>query len=256
MDVETVVGRRQFPPLAPVLGKVDQSLLMLDAHAHGEGFSFHGHAHIMEPLKAVPGRVADGEDELTARQGFCPAAVGHDRTAHRAVPGFDPVEPCFEAHFATEGDDLMADVLYHVDENIRADVGLGVISHRLRCAVGGKFLQDPEHAPVVGSGVQFAVGKSPGTALAELNIRLRVKRPAFAEGFHCLGTLEGLLAALEHDGPCPGSRQHQRRKHAGRPEAHHHGSGVRVHCRDFIGRRRVGCRVLSGIFQGSLLAAL
>ena len=249
MDVETVVRRGQFPARPPVLGAVDRFLPVLNAHTHGEGLALHRYAHLMQPPEAVPRRVADGEDQVAAGERLGPAGVG-DPCADQCIAfGDKPVQPGLKTDFPAEGDDFLSDILHHADQHVGADVGLCVVDDGLRRAVGGELLQHPEHPPVVGAGVELAVGEGAGAALAELDVGLRVQCPAFAESFNCGGALFGLLPAFEHDRLRPGFCQQQSRKHARRAEADDDGTLVHIDRRNLIDRRRIGRGVLSGFLH-------
>ena len=181
--------------------------------------------------------------------------ASYPRPAERAVFHDEAVKPRLKAHFPAEGEDLLPDPFHHVHQHVGADVGLCVKGHALRRAVGGELLQHPEHAPVVGAGVELPVREGAGPALAELDVGLRVQRPAPAKGFDGKGPLLHRLAALKDDGLCPGPGQQQRREHARRAEAHDHRPLCGSDLRDLIDRRRVGRGVLPGIFQRPLFPA-
>jgi hypothetical protein len=109
--------------LAAVLDRVDQRLGMLDAHAHGEAFSFQAEAGAAEHLVDVAGGVAGGQDD----------GAGVDRVAGSgvnagdgAVPDQQPVRARLEADLAAGAEDGAADVGDDPGQLVRADVGVGL----------------------------------------------------------------------------------------------------------------------------------
>ena len=70
------------------------------------------------------------------------------------------------------------------------------------------------------AGIELSVGKGPGPALAELYVALGVQLACAVEALYALFARQGVLSALRDDGAHAGSRQHQRREHPRRAEAH------------------------------------
>ena len=143
----------------------------------------------------------------------------HPRAGEDAVFDLQPVEPREEAHFAAAGDDIPPDGPDHAAEHVRADVRLGVVKDLLLRAVLVKLPQHPGDAPVVRAGVELAVGKGPGAALAELDVVLLVQLAAGAEALDRRKTGIDVAAALEHDRPRPRVSEQQGGEHARRTEA-------------------------------------
>ena len=65
---------------------------------------------------------------------------------------------------------------------------------------------------VLDQGIQLAVGKSPGTALAEGDIAVRVKLPTRPKGIDRLFPLSRGQSALQNNGAVPRFREHEPRK--------------------------------------------
>ena len=72
-------------------------------------------------------------------------------------------------------------------------------------------------AQVAGTGVQLAVGKCPGAALAELDVALRIQLAGGPETLYILLPLLHALSPLQQNGACAAFCQHQRGKQSGRP---------------------------------------
>ena len=138
------------------------------------------------------------------------------------APFLDQSSVCAEADLPAQGQDLPPDALHHVDQHVRADVGLGVIADALRRAVGGELLQHPgmrlSWVPVF----SFPSEKVPAPPSPNWTLFSGSSRSAGAEGVHRGLAAEGVLPPLEHQGLCPGPGQHQRGEHPRRAEAHHH----------------------------------
>ena len=107
-------------------------------------------------------------------------------------------------------------------EHIRAGVGVGVNQDAVRHAELHQLSQDPAVAEIPGAGVQLPVGKSAGTALAELDIGGGIQDPGAPEGLHILLPLLHRLAPLQEDGLCAGLGQNQGAEQPSRPGTHHH----------------------------------
>ena len=141
-----------------------------------------------------------------------------------------------EAHLAAAHDDLAPEALHDLDEHVRADVGLGVISNVLRRAVRRELREHEADARVVRAGVELAVGEGARAAFAELHVALGVERAARAKRGDLRAARPRVRPALEHDGPCARAREQQRGKHPRRAEAHDHGARLRRRdVRDGIG---------------------
>ena len=167
-------------------------------------------------------------------------------SGNSAVFDDKPLKPGAEAHLAPQGDDLLPDAAHHVHQHIGAYMGLGVIGDAFRGTVLVKLLQHPAHALVMGAGVQLAVGKGAGAALAELHVILRVQRAALTEGLHRSSPLLHSLPPFQHDGPCSGPGQHQGREHTRRSKAHHHRPLIGLNLGNGINRGLVLGNVLPG----------
>ena len=125
---------------------------------------------------------------------------------------------------STQRNDLLAQTLHHLDQLEGADVRVRLVQDFGRRAMLHKFLHHlaAQKARVLDLAVELAVGKRAGAAFAELHVALRVERFLAPQAPGVLSALPHRLAALQHDGPEPHLRQHQRRKHAAWPETHHH----------------------------------
>ena len=91
-----------------------------------------------------------------------------------------------------------------------------------RRTAGDKLLEHLPAARVPDPGVQLAVRKGAGAALAELNVGSGVQPPGTAERLYLFLTGIHILAALEQNRMQPGFGQHQRSKQPGRAAADDH----------------------------------
>ena len=251
-DAQRVVrGREAFAPRHAVLREVEVGLQVLYARAHGEGLGLHRHALGVQRRHGVARAVTRGEHQRGAVLDVFKPPGDHVHAAHRAAIEDEPLQPGAEAHLAAEGDDLPADGLHHAREHVRADVRLGVVHHGLGRAVSGKFAQNVRDSPVVRAGVEFSVGKSSGSALAELDVALAVQLAAGAEGSDLRSARVHVRAALEHYGAQPRAGEGQRAEHARRAEARHdHRRAARREPGDLVALRRLGRRALQAHGDG------
>ena len=197
---------------------VDESLRVLDTHAHGEGFRLHEDLLAVEHFEGVSCAVTDGKDQLLTGQ----LALGGLHAADSAVFPQDLGHLHAEAHLAAQFDDLLADGFYHMAQLVGANVRLLLIADLLRCAVADQLFQNVAAAGVADTGGQLAVGESACAALAKLYVGPGAEDfvvPEVLHGFHA-GIHIG--AALQNDGLIAQSCQHQRREHSRRSETNHH----------------------------------
>lgn len=113
---------------------------------------------------------------------------------------------------------------------------------------GDEGLHHVGQTGVMGAGGELSIGEGPGTALAKLDVGLRVQVAALPKGFHILDPLLQRLAPLQQNGPEPRFRQRQRRQQARRAAPHHH---RRERRRAGHGGKHIGLRLRA---QGDLLA--
>ena len=98
----------------------------------------------------------------------------------------------------------------------------------------------------MGTGIELAVGKCPGSPFAELDIRLRVEFTACAESIDGSFAAQRILPALKDYRPCPCAGKHQRREHPGGTEANDYRTGRGFNTRDIIDRLGISANVLPG----------
>ena len=204
-----------------VLRRVDQPLRMLDAHAHSESLRLELDAAAVEHLVDVPGRMAgsqhDGRpfDERIAEQHALDTVLP-DAQAGRTGPE-DELAPGLLDRPADRRDDA--------GKAVGPDMRMSVVENRLVGAVKAKHLERlAVIAPLFGTGVQLAVGISPGPALAESVVAVGIDLAVAIDPSDVALTGRDVLAALEHDGPQPALDQPQCGEQPRRPRPdHHHG---------------------------------
>ena len=200
---------KRFRIHIPIQGPVDHGLRVLHTEAHGEILCLHVETLPVQRLIAVPGTVADGEDNGMLFP--FPGCVFVLRV---------------EADLAAEGANLLPEGANDGQECIGAYMGLRVdLNVRIRAALH-KFLQH-EAPPAVGilhQGIELTVRKGTGTALTELGIGLRIELSLFPKRFHILDTLLYRSAALINHGTGTGPCQEKSCQHARRAEAHDDGT--------------------------------
>ena len=118
--------------------------------------------------------MAGGQDQRVAGHG-----VGHPPLVYlnfrELFPGQgQAAESVAEAHLPAQGLDLLPQVGHHLAEQVCAHMGLVLPEDVLRRSGGDEGLHHVGQAGVMGAGGELAVGEGPGTALAKLDVGLRV----------------------------------------------------------------------------------
>ena len=222
VDVQLVVRRAELrmPRKRAVLRAVDRLRAVLDARADRKGLRLHRDARLgAEHLERVARAVADREHHVARLQRFAHTAAREHNAAHRAVPHEQVLHLRVKAHFSAETPDLLADRAHGLREPVGSDVRLRLEEDFLRRAVLGERLQDKKDALVLCAGIQLAVRKRAGAALAELHVAFAVERAVLPEALHGVLPVLDRAAALHDDRPQPGAGQQKAGEHAGRPEA-------------------------------------
>ena len=211
-----------MPGIALILGGVAVALPVLDAHAHGKGLGLHGNAQVPQHEKRVPGGVSGAEDQLAAGDGLCAAGRLHGDAVHRAAGRLDAGQAVLEADVRPQGEKLLPQAHQGDVEIIGTHMGLGVDEDVLRGAALHQRLQNEAVAHVSGAGIELAVRKGAGTALAELHVGAEVQRAGAPEPLHVLLALFHAASPLQQNGLQARPGQHQRGEQASRSRAYHH----------------------------------
>ena len=225
---ETVFRRRHAGlPLAAVTDLVDQRLRMLHPHAHRETLGLQFPALVAEQFVDIAGGMARRQDDGSGlighflRFGTVLVRHLHIESAGRLEPGdvFDPgVEMVFSAMFL----DAAADVLHHLREFVRPDMRMGIDQDGPVGAESDELVQDfTDVSPLGGTGEQFAVRESAGTAFAVAVIRIRIHDTGPGQAGHVGLPGMNVLSPLQHDRPETQHQQFQRCEHAGRSGTDH-----------------------------------
>ncbi len=150
---------------------VDQRLRVFDAKAHRERLGFHEHATAVQHAEGVAGTVAQRQNHMPRLELFAAVQL---HAQQLAVLDHHVGHALLEAHFAAQRFDLMAHVLDHARQAERADMRLADIEDFFRGAGFHEFVQHfaADEFRVFDLAVKLAVGKGPGTALAELYVGL------------------------------------------------------------------------------------
>ena len=119
---------------------------------------------------------------------------------------------------------MFAQTFNHLDQFERAYVRMRRPQYFLGCAEIHKLLHHlaTQMTRVFDLAIELAVGKRACAAFAELHIALGLEHRLAPQTPGVLRALAHRRAALNHNGFEPHLRQHQRGKHAARPEADHH----------------------------------
>ena len=93
-----------------------------------------------------------------------------------------------EANLTAKAYDPLADILNHIQKDIRANMGLGVKEDILLRPGCHHLLQDPGDPGVIQAGIQFTIRKSTCTAFTKLNIGCLVQDFVGKEVIDILGS--------------------------------------------------------------------
>ena len=194
---------------------------MFDARADGKRLGRHGHAQLVQHGEGVAGAVADGEDDVLRLHlhGFASADAG--RAAHAAVFDQQAGQPRLKEHFPAQAHDLLPDGAHHGGQAVRAHVRARFPQNLLRRAEAGQRFQHFAAVDVLDAGIELAIGKRPGAALAELHVALRIERSAVPEGVDVARALVHAFAALDDQRGKAHACKRQRREQPRRAEADH-----------------------------------
>ena len=234
---QLVVRGGQLLPGVSVLGPGDGGLVLLNAHPDGEGLLLHRHPRPVEHGKGVPGGVSRGQHQGAAVQAVRPLGALHAHAGEHPLPGLQAGELMAEAHVAPQGDELLADALHHLPQNVGANVGLVGPLHVRRGPRPHQGVHHRRDAGVVGAGGQLPVGESARAPLPELYVGSGVQRSSGPEPLYLGGAGVHVLAPLQHHAGDAVPGQKQGGKEPRRSHPHHHGHGPRaaLHLREHIG---------------------
>ena len=205
-----------------VLAFVDEILGMLRPDPHGKGLGGHGKAAAEKIPVGVPGPLADGQHQGAAVDPLRDAVFDQGHRPKLSRLSMDPVQLRGEADLAPQGDDLVAQVLDHGPEPVRAHVGLGQDPDLLLRPAGEEGIQHRGAARVLGPGGQLPVGKGARAALAEEGVALGIRPTGAPVPVHVLDPLVHGLAPIDDQGPIPLPGQEPAGEQAAGPHAHHH----------------------------------
>ena len=222
MAGQLVVRGGQLVPGGAVLGLGDSLLALLNAHADGEVFLLHGYPSLQKHLEGVPGGVAGGQHQGVAGQGVV-LLGGADLDTGKAVPLPDkPGELVLKAHLTAQGDELLADGLYHLAQDVGAHVGAVGPLHILGGTGGHQGVHHRRNAGVVGPGGELAVGEGARPSLAKLHVGGGVQGSRGPVVLHIGGAGVHIPATLQHHTGQAIPGQKQSGKQPRRAHAHHH----------------------------------
>ena len=192
---EAVVGDRQahIPGILCVLRAIDESLWMLNAHAHGKRLRLQKKAARKKHLVCVARRVSNGEESCSSLHTLL--AVDDERE-ERAVFQLDVCHLRQEANLAAQAADLLTDVLNDVAQEVGADMRLVQILDLFGCARRHESVEHLAHERVADARHQLAVGKRPRTALTELDVGAHIERSRLPEMLDRCMTRLDVIAAL------------------------------------------------------------
>ena len=203
-----------------VLQSVDKLLRMLQAHTDGEPLGLKLDARGGKRLIDIAGRMPRGEDYRTAVY----VARGGGYAGHSVAISQQTFHACAEKHPSATSLYGVAHRLYHLREAVGADMRMGVDEYILARSMlpqHGEYLVDT--AALFAAGVQFAVGVSARSSLAEAIVGVGVDNPLAGYAGHIAAPCIHILSAFEHHRPYAKLNETKSGKQTGRTGAHHYG---------------------------------
>ena len=229
-----------------VLGLVHEGLGMLDAHTYGEGLAGHGRAGLAHHLEGVAGGVPAGQHDAIGREDLLRAralvdkanggdallvifaagplrSIGDARFGNALARKHQPIKARKEPHLSPGLLDGPTQVAHDVDEQVGADMGLGVHEDVRRRAGLHEGLQHMADMGRFDARVQLAVGKRARTALTELDIRALIERGTGIEGLDDFHAIAHGSTPFHYQRTQSGPRQIQRAEQPRRPRPDYDG---------------------------------
>ena len=202
---------------------IDQGLGVFDAQAHRKRFGHHVHAAVCSIWKVS--RALCPMARMTCWVGMC-LSVGSGGRRTPALVNRQVVDVGLELDLAPERFNLGTQLLDHTHQPERAHVGFADVKDFRRRPGCDQLLEHLASAVVfvLDLAMQFAIGESAGTTLAELDIRLGVQDAAPPEGEGVHRTQPHGFASLEHQGFETRLGQDQGREQPARAGANDHGA--------------------------------
>ena len=150
----------------------------------------------MEHPEGIPGAVSDGQNYMITINipAICLYA-GNSITIRQ-----DTSHLSAKPHLATQADDAFAQILYHIQQHIRAHMGLGIVQNILTGTRFDKLLQNPADPGIIDTRIQLAIGKSTCATLTELYIADFVQLTGSKEFLHLFMPCLGILTPFQNDG--------------------------------------------------------
>jgi len=169
--------------------------------------------------------VSGRQDQRLAGKLVPPAGPRHNGAVDLPVPGPESGELMPEADLAPERKQLAADVLYHIAQDVGADMGFVLIQDVGRRPCGDKGLQHRRDAGIADPGGELSVGKGAGAPFAELHVGGGVQDAGAPEALHILNALLDGAAALQQNRGHARAGEEKGGEQPGRAAAHHHRLG-------------------------------
>src|SRR6185369_3789894 len=194
---------------------------MLDAKADRKRLGLDVHAARAEHFECIARAVADCEYDMVC---------GNELAVRQRHAANMPVLDVYIGHLALEPDlaaermNRVAHVFHHTHQPERADVGFAHVQDFCGCASLDELCQHlaAEKARILDLAVELAIGKGPGAAFAELNIRFGIQRGLAPQTDRVFGALAYRLPALEYQRTKSHLREYETREQAARAGPDHH----------------------------------
>ena len=243
---------------AAVTGGIDLCAGMLNAHADRKRFLLHRLPAALQHRKGVPRAVPYGEHRSGAGQGVNAVRPLYHQSGEPAAAQLQIGEHVAEAHLTAEPQDFPAQIFDGFPQPVGADVRRCLPEDVRRCTAGGELFEHLPAARVPDAGVQLAVRKGAGAALAELDVGPGIQTAGPVKGLHFFSAGVHVVAALEQNRMQSGLRERQRSEQPGRTAADDHRRIFRLHGRtgeyERFGRIQAHLRT-AAVPDGGLLIA-
>ena len=124
--------------------------------------------------------------------------------------------------FTAQRFNLHADIFHHLRKIVGAHMRILLVGYRLGRAMLIKLVEYKLIVFAIDVCVEFAIGKSAGTALTELHVGIGVQHFGLQETLHRLLPLLDALAPLDNHGMGAATGEIKGSEHPRRPETDHH----------------------------------
>ena len=170
---------------------------MFESHAYGYALGLNLDPLIFKEVIHIARRVAGGKQYRAVP--FFAVVCAYTCDCRLVAVENQPLDTSAEMHLAARGDDGLAHGFYHRGKLVGADMRVGVDEYIFLRAMLMEYLKHFLYRPALfAAGIEFAVGVSAGTALAEAIVGVGVYDSLAVDSCHVASATVYILAAFEY----------------------------------------------------------